>query len=76
MPNTAKQCSKLQALQRGPMWRRLRVPLQLAFLARAIQQAVLDGTRPEGLTRHRLTRPEMPADRSVQYARTGITLPS
>lgn len=58
------------------MWRRLRVPLQLAFLAPAIQQPLLDGIPPESLTLHGLTRPEMPADRSAQYARTGITLSS
>jgi len=51
----------------------LRVHLQLAFLAPAIQQAILDGTQPEALTLHRLTRPEMPADWSAQYARTGIS---
>ncbi|WP_229583440.1 recombinase family protein [Paracoccus sp. S-4012] len=51
----------------------LRLHLQLAFLAPAIQQAILDGTQPEALTVHRLTRPEMPADWAAQYARTGIS---
>ena len=51
----------------------LRAHLQLAFLAPAIQQAILDGTQPEALTLHRLTRPEMPADWTAQYARSGIS---
>jgi site-specific DNA recombinase len=51
----------------------LRVHLQLAFLAPAIQQAIFDGTQPPELTLHRLTRPEMPADWNAQYARTGIS---
>ena len=50
----------------------LRVHLQLALLAPAIQEAILDGTQPEGLTVHRLTRPEMPADWQAQYQRAGI----
>ena len=50
----------------------LRVHLQLALLAPAIQQAILDGTQPEGLTLHRLTRPEMPADWQAQSRRAGI----
>ncbi|MCQ0970101.1 recombinase family protein [Paracoccus sp. TK19116] len=50
----------------------VRVHLQLAFLAPAIQRAILDGTQPEGLTLHRLTRPEMPSDWQAQYERTGI----
>lgn len=50
----------------------LRVHLQLALLAPAIQDAILDGTQPEGLTLHRLTRPEMPADWQAQYQRAGI----
>ncbi|AUH64143.1 recombinase family protein [Paracoccus zhejiangensis] len=50
----------------------LRVHLQLAFLAPVIQEAILNGTQPEALTLHRLTRPEMPSDWQAQYARTGI----
>ncbi|MCQ0970154.1 recombinase family protein [Paracoccus sp. TK19116] len=50
----------------------LRVHLQLAFLAPAIQRAILSGTQPEGLTLHRLTRPEMPSDWQAQYQRTGL----
>ncbi|SCY83121.1 recombinase family protein [Paracoccus tibetensis] len=50
----------------------LRVHLQLALLAPTIQAAILDGTQPEGLTLHRLTRPEMPSDWHAQYRRTGI----
>lgn len=50
----------------------LRVHLQLALLAPAIQQAILDGTQPEGLTLHRLSRPEMPADWQAQSRRAGI----
>ena len=50
----------------------LRVHLQLALLAPAIQEAILDGTQPEGLTVHRLTRPEMPADWQAQYQRARI----
>lgn len=50
----------------------LRVHLQLALLAPAIQRVILDGTQPEGLTLHRLTRPEMPADWQAQCRRTGI----
>lgn len=38
----------------------LRGHLQLAFLAPEIQSAILDGTQPEHLTLHSLTRPEMP----------------
>lgn len=53
----------------------LRVHLQLAFLAPAIQQAILEGTQPAALTLHRLTRPEMPADWRAQYRRTGIAPP-
>lgn len=51
----------------------LRGHLQLAFLAPAIQSAILDGTQPEHLTLHSLTRPEMPLDWDQQYHRTGIT---
>ena len=50
----------------------LRVHLQLALLAPAIQKAILDGTQPEGLTLNRLTRPEMPADWQAQSRRAGI----
>ncbi len=50
----------------------LRVHLQLALLAPAIQQVILDGTQPEGLTLHRLTRPKMPADWHAQCRRIGI----
>ncbi|WP_425415748.1 recombinase family protein [Paracoccus chinensis] len=51
----------------------LRGHLQLAFLAPAIQRAILDGTQPEHLTLHSLTRPEMPLDWDQQYRRTGIS---
>ncbi|WP_206749743.1 hypothetical protein [Paracoccus suum] len=53
----------------------LRVHLQLTLLAPGIQQAILEGTQPAALTLHRLTRPKMPADWSVQYSRTGIAPP-
>ena len=51
----------------------LRGHLQLAFLAPEIQSAILDGTQPEHLTLHSLTRPEMPTDWDQQYRRTGIS---
>ncbi len=41
--------------------------------APAIQSAILDGTQPEHLTLHSLTRPEMPPDWDQQYHRTGIS---
>ncbi|MBB1490611.1 MULTISPECIES: recombinase family protein [unclassified Paracoccus (in: a-proteobacteria)] len=51
----------------------LRGHLQLAFLAPEIQSAILDGTQPEHLTLHSLTRPEMPPEWDQQYRRTGIS---
>ena len=49
----------------------IRTRVQLAFLSPKLQQAILDGTQPAGLTLEKLVRGQLPLDWTSQEQRFG-----